>query len=586
MVDIAELAVRIKADASQLSAEMKKVQAVVQQASGGMSLSLGGLKSQMLSLAPAISAIAFVNFAKGAIEAADRLNDLSQRTGIAASTLSALNIPLQQGGSSVDEFAGSINKMNNMIGEAAKGGSADLYKTFDKLGLSVAKLMQLSPEEQFYAIAKSLNEIKNQAEFTNTGVSIFGRSFATLAPLIRGANGDLDEFVKTAKKSGSALTEEQLATIDRFGDKWTEVMENLKLMILEFTPLLDRFIDAWNVLAAINPINVASKAGDALGSAIRDRNLPANASYVSGALSNKEAANSVQKSLIAKYDNGDRSKETLDALAIFKKEAAANNPAKGKNPNVEAMKAQAQAIKEAKKSLGEYNRELDIHSKLAGLTPKEQAGMEAYYKTLDLAQKAGIKNAEQLAEKNKSVAESTYAIKEAQDEARRSAEQMRGKLSDALTDAIMNFNSASDAAQNFAKAIAATIIQKKIADPLAMSLVGDGGKNKGIIGSVFGSLGLPSFDVGTERVPHDMVAKIHEDEMIIPAVQARAIRSGSAGGGGSIVVHQYFQVSNDVPALIEAHIRNAAPVIANATHDMVFASMQRGGPATRMAGLK
>ena len=46
----------------------------------------------------------------------------------------------------------------------------------------------------------------------------------------------------------------------------------------------------------------------------------------------------------------------------------------------------------------------------------------------------------------------------------------------------------------------------------------------------------PSFAVGTTDVPHDMVANIHKDEMIVPATFADGIRKGEvslgAGGGG------------------------------------------------------
>lgn len=45
---------------------------------------------------------------------------------------------------------------------------------------------------------------------------------------------------------------------------------------------------------------------------------------------------------------------------------------------------------------------------------------------------------------------------------------------------------------------------------------------------------MASFDVGSYSVPNDMVAKIHQGEMIIPAAQAAQIRSGGASIGGSI----------------------------------------------------
>jgi len=66
-------------------------------------------------------------------------------------------------------------------------------------------------------------------------------------------------------------------------------------------------------------------------------------------------------------------------------------------------------------------------------------------------------------------------------------------------------------------------------------LYGAGGGG-GFLSSLFS--GLPSFAVGTPRVPHDMVARIHKDEMIVPAREADGLRRG--GGGG---VTQVFNIS-------------------------------------------
>jgi hypothetical protein len=74
--------------------------------------------------------------------------------------------------------------------------------------------------------------------------------------------------------------------------------------------------------------------------------------------------------------------------------------------------------------------------------------------------------------------------------------------------------------------------------------------------------------------------------MIIPRVQADAIRNGNSGSGQSVIVQQVFHISPGVPELINARIREASPVIASAAHDAVFASMQRGGSASKIAGLR
>jgi len=554
MADIAELTVRIKADAAQLSAEMNKVNATVQQSSAKMTSSFAGIKSQLLSLAPAISAVAFVSFAKGALNAADRLNDLSQRTGVAASTLSALNIPLLQGGASVDEFASSITRMNNMIGEAAQGKSQDLNNTFDKLHLNIQALMQLSPEQQFYEIAKSLNEIKNQADFTNTGISIFGRSFATLAPLIRDSNGKLAEFVETQKKHGSALTEEQLARIDAWGDAWTSAIEHAKLGLLDFIDVITRVPSADDFLKA----NVRRDIYTQQMLAARQSGQPFDE------LAARKAAN-----------------EAAGRVSSIRPDSVTEATIKASITSPNGKIVDTKAIDSARQSLRDYNLELARNQEMIGKTDQQKAGLEVYYKTLDLGEKAKLKNAKELAVANQKVAESIYEQKKAQEEAIRINDEWHKSLSSAITDAIVNFNSAADAAENLAKAIASMIIQRSIAEPLTNALVGaTGTSGGGLLGGIISS--LPSFDVGSPYIPQDMIAKIHQGEMIIPKVQADAMRSGSNGSSGITLV----QNNNFASGVSRAEVANMLPSVAKAAHDAVFASIQRGGSAAKIVGVR
>lgn len=56
--------------------------------------------------------------------------------------------------------------------------------------------------------------------------------------------------------------------------------------------------------------------------------------------------------------------------------------------------------------------------------------------------------------------------------------------------------------------------------------------------SLLSSIGLPSFSVGTDFVPRDMIAQIHKGERIVPAAQNRA------GSGQAITVVQNFTVGD------------------------------------------
>lgn len=554
MADMEELVVRIKADASQLERELKKAQGVVQQSGKGMSSALSGVAAQARALLPVLSAATFVAFAKGAFEAADRLNDLSQRTGVAASTLSALNIPLKQSGSSVEEFASSINRMNNFVGEAAKGISKDALKAFDDLGLSVRKLEQLSPEDQFSEIADALSKMGSQSEMTNAGMAIFGRSFATLIPLIKESNGNLDQFIEKLKTQGSSLSEEQLKRIDEYGDKWVSVWEHAKLGALGFLDVLFQIHD-W-VSKQPNPSGALMLARVGIP--------PVNNSGVNPNVSSKHPG----------HQWG------------FEQFGPPKPSAKGSNKDI----ANPDDIKKAAQALKDYNTQLAHQHEFALLSPADAAQRKAYYDLLALAQKAGVKDAEAYALAESQVAKSTYEMAEAQEEAARFTAELKDEFAQMAGDVIFNAKSMGDAFSQLAQSIAKMIIQKQILGPLADSLFGapGSGKGGGIFGSLFSSIfsGLGFAEGGDPPIGKASMVGENGPEYFIPKVPGTIVPAGAMGGGGGVVVNQYFQVSNDVPALIDAKIRNSAPIIASAAHDAVFASMRTGGTPSKIAGLR
>lgn len=84
---------------------------------------------------------------------------------------------------------------------------------------------------------------------------------------------------------------------------------------------------------------------------------------------------------------------------------------------------------------------------------------------------------------------------------------------------------------------------------------------------------LPSFAVGTNYVPHDMVAKIHQGEMIVPAAQNNGRQSS---GGVRIVQHINIDARSDRASILLA--MSQASQMAKAE---ILDSMNRGGVFAR-----
>jgi len=149
-------------------------------------------------------------------------------------------------------------------------------------------------------------------------------------------------------------------------------------------------------------------------------------------------------------------------------------------------------------------------------------------------------------------------ISELDDFTQRAAENIQDALGDTFVDLMEGkFDNVGEA---FTKMLSRMVAEAAAAQ-LSRYLFGDmvgGGSGDGVVGgalkSIAGSLfgGVPSFDVGTDYVPRDMLAMVHEGERIIPASE------NAAGAGRAFSVTNYFSVQGPVDRRTEAQLSKAA----------------------------
>jgi hypothetical protein len=155
------------------------------------------------------------------------------------------------------------------------------------------------------------------------------------------------------------------------------------------------------------------------------------------------------------------------------------------------------------------------------------------------------------------------SLKEMDEFAKSAAKNIQDTLADFL------FDPFADGLDGMAQKFGQTI-QRMVADAaaaqLARSLFGDMGKTGevgGWVGTAFTALKdiLPSFDVGTDYVPRDMVAQIHKGERIVPAAQNKP---GLQGGSISLTQHFHGQTdARTVKRAGAATLREVQALMAN-----------------------
>ena len=90
-------------------------------------------------------------------------SDLAAQTGLSVEMMSELETALKDAGTTVEDFAKSAVKMQKAIFEASSGSEA-AQASFAALGLDVGRLLSMSPDQQFTAIAEALSKVENPTE--------------------------------------------------------------------------------------------------------------------------------------------------------------------------------------------------------------------------------------------------------------------------------------------------------------------------------------------------------------------------------------------------------------------------------------
>lgn len=156
-------------------------------------------KSAMGGLVGAVSVGAIAAFAKSSIDAADALNDMSQRTGVAVKTLAEYKLAATLADTSLDDLAKGIQKLTLSQGQAEQGGKAQA-EALQRLGIS-AKDPKIAFEQLADAVANSTNPTRLAADLN----AVLGRSYVNLLPLLQGGAQGLRDSADASASFAEAM---------------------------------------------------------------------------------------------------------------------------------------------------------------------------------------------------------------------------------------------------------------------------------------------------------------------------------------------------------------------------------------------
>lgn len=163
-------------------------------------------------------------FAKGAVDAAGAVWDMSQKTGVATEQLSVfLHMGRQAGVDTGAMEQGFVRLSKTLVG--LQRGEAAAANAFESIVLSADELKGLSLDQVMVKIANAMAKYQDGAGKTAVATEIFGKAGANLIPLLNDlAEGGFDRNREKLEKLGAVLSNDAAKAADEFGD----ALEDLK----------------------------------------------------------------------------------------------------------------------------------------------------------------------------------------------------------------------------------------------------------------------------------------------------------------------------------------------------------------------
>jgi hypothetical protein len=176
--DTAEFNDALKRSGDAVKTWSKAVGSIGQELSGGLGESVAKLTAAFsISHLVDKGVSSLVEFGKSAFTTAGHVVDLSDKLGISTDAIQRYGFVAEQSGTTVEAFGTAIFKLGTNV---ATGGKAT-EDALGALGLSMANLRSLKPEDQFDRVARALGGLSDVQERNRIGVALMGKGYADIA---------------------------------------------------------------------------------------------------------------------------------------------------------------------------------------------------------------------------------------------------------------------------------------------------------------------------------------------------------------------------------------------------------------------
>jgi hypothetical protein len=172
----------------------------------------------------------------------DEIGKHAQRLNMATEALVGLQHQAELSGAGAEGLDKSMRKMMQSIGEVAAFGTGQAKYAFKELQLDPKKLIGMSPEQQYGAIADALLKVEAQTTRVAIATQIFGRSGADMLVMLQQGSAGMNAAARDAEYLGLTFSAIDSQKIEMANDEWYRMKSALTGLIRElavrFAPIM------------------------------------------------------------------------------------------------------------------------------------------------------------------------------------------------------------------------------------------------------------------------------------------------------------------------------------------------------------
>lgn len=183
----------------------------------------GSVKATLAGLGAAISVSALVGVVRAAIDAADNLDEMSKRTGVAVEVLGGLGFAAEQSGGSLESIGDVADKLNKSIAGAASGNK-QFAEGFAALGIGLkdAEGNLKTVDQVLTEIADKFAQYADGPEKVALAQRLMGKSGAEQIAMLNAGGAALQENIEYYKRY-SGVTAQVAEDAGKFNDTLAKV---------------------------------------------------------------------------------------------------------------------------------------------------------------------------------------------------------------------------------------------------------------------------------------------------------------------------------------------------------------------------